>query len=207
MSTSPHYVRRAHIEDLPQMQALWKLENLPAGELERQFTQFQVVEGPGGEVLALIGLEVAGDQGRMHGEAIAHFDQADAMRELLWERVQMVARNHGLNALWTQFEAPFWRTKGFEPATPAGTSALPAAWTTFSGAWSRLPLKSQEAQETISRELALMRTYRQQEAEAWQRRTRTLKLIAAIVLVVVFLCMAVWAFFLLKFGPRFLHRG
>ena len=48
--TPRQQIRRATIDDLPQLKALWEQEQLSAGELEKRFKEFQVVEGEGGEV-------------------------------------------------------------------------------------------------------------------------------------------------------------
>ena len=63
--------------------------------MEKHFKQFQVVEAAGGELLAALGLEVAGTEGRLHGEVFAHAEQSDALRDLFWERLQVLAKNHG----------------------------------------------------------------------------------------------------------------
>src|SRR5712671_5721123 len=118
-------VRRATIEDLPKLAQLWRQENLPAQDLEKQFKEFQVVEGAGGELAAAVGLQVAGLEARLHSEVFAHAEQADALRELLWERAQVVAQNHGLVRLWTQFSTPFWNHSGFRHAAPDLLAKLP----------------------------------------------------------------------------------
>ena len=92
MTTSNLQVRRATIEDLPKLVPLWLQEHLPCEQLEKRFKEFQVVEAPGGELVGAVGLEVAGAEGRLHGEVFAHPEQSDSLRELLWERAQAIAR-------------------------------------------------------------------------------------------------------------------
>src|SRR6266516_389477 len=128
MTTSNLQVRRATVEDLPKLVALWQQEDLPWQELEKQFKQFQVVEARGGELLAALGLETAGTEGRLHGEVFAHAEQSDALRDLFWERIQVLAKNHGLVRLWTQFSSPFWNQTGFQYAAADLLSKLPAAF-------------------------------------------------------------------------------
>ena len=120
MTTPPQQVRRATVEDLPQLIALWKQENLPWEQLEKRFKEFQVVEGEGGRVLGMLGLEVAGPEGRVHSEAFARPELADPLRELLWERVQVVAKNHGMVRIWSQFSTPFWNHCGFKCRSARG---------------------------------------------------------------------------------------
>ena len=71
--TNPNpQVRRATVEDLPKLVPLWQAEQLPWAGLEKRFKEFQVVEMPDGEVVAAVGLEIAGTEGRLHSEVFAH---------------------------------------------------------------------------------------------------------------------------------------
>src|SRR5947208_15870874 len=76
MTAPNQQVRRATVEDLQKLAALWKQENLPAQDLEKRFKEFQVVEGEGGGILAAVGLQIVGPEGRLHSEAFAHPEQA-----------------------------------------------------------------------------------------------------------------------------------
>src|SRR5688572_8993095 len=116
MSTPQLQVRRATIDDLPKLAPLWREENLDVDDLEKRFKEFQVAEGLSGEVIAALGLQVAGQEGRLHSEVFARPEEADLAREKLWERAQIIANNHGLVRVWTQLTAPFWHTNGFAPA-------------------------------------------------------------------------------------------
>src|SRR5882672_9665544 len=128
MTTPNLQVRRATIEDLPKLAALWQQEGLPAQDMEKRFKEFQLVEGHGGELVAAVGLQVAGLEVRLHSEVFAHAEQADALRDLLWERAQVVAQNHGLVRLWTQFGTPFWNHNGFRHAAADLLAKLPPAF-------------------------------------------------------------------------------
>ena len=125
MTTTNPQVRRATVEDLPKLVPLWQAENLPTQELEKRFKEFQVVEAPVGEIAAAVGLQVSGLEGKLHSEVFAHSEQSDAMRELLWERAQVIGQNHGLVRLWTQFSTPFWNHSGFRYATGETLGKLP----------------------------------------------------------------------------------
>src|SRR5437899_5316648 len=122
MTTTNLQVRRATVEDLQRLAPLWQQEHLPVSDLEKRFKEFQLIEAVGGELLGAIGLELAGPEGRLHGEVFAHADQSNALREKLWERAQVLASNHGLARLWTQLPAPFWQLNGFLWPS-AGTAA------------------------------------------------------------------------------------
>src|SRR6266576_1716674 len=99
MTQTRYVTRRATVEDLPQLIALWRLERLPSEMLEKCFTEFQVVCDEAGEVLAAIGIRIAGVHGLLHGESIARPEEADALRALLWNRMQVIIRNHALERL------------------------------------------------------------------------------------------------------------
>jgi N-acetylglutamate synthase-like GNAT family acetyltransferase len=195
MTTPNPQVRRATIEDLPKLARLWQQEDLPAQDLEKRFKEFQVIEGPGGEVAAAVGLQVAGLEARLHSEAFAHAEEADAMRERLWERAQVVAQNHGLARLWTQLSTPFWNHSGFRPAGPDMLAKLPPVFSGDPHPWQFLQLKDEAAAPvSIDKEFALFREMEKERTEKIFRQARVLKLVALVVVLVVF---ALLAFFVL----------
>ena len=98
-------VRRATIEDLAKLTELWQQEGLPAEEFARRFQEFQVVELAGESMLGAVGLKVAGTEGWLHSEVFGAPEFGDLVREQIWERVQIVAKNHGLVRVWTQHHA------------------------------------------------------------------------------------------------------
>jgi hypothetical protein len=51
MSTSQPQARRATIDDLSKLTPLWRAEGLAAHELEKRFKEFQLIEGPDGDIL------------------------------------------------------------------------------------------------------------------------------------------------------------
>jgi N-acetylglutamate synthase-like GNAT family acetyltransferase len=187
-------VRRATIEDIPQLRVLWQQENLSPTELEGRFKEFQVVQGPGGEVLGTIGLQISGNQGRLHSEALLHADQADALRQKLWDRVNLVAQNFGLARVWIQSDAPFWHTIGFAPASGEMQQKLPPEFAGSSGHWSALQLKQEGAVvSSIDKEFALFRESERERTEKMFRQARVLKMLAAVIAVAVFALVLVWA--------------
>src|SRR5947207_1815499 len=108
-----YQVRRATVDDLPQLIVLRKAAHLPATDLEKRFTEFQVVENAEGKLAAAIGLQISQQQGLLHSEMVLDFSLADKLRPRLWERVEKVAANHGLFRVWTQETAPYWKQTGF----------------------------------------------------------------------------------------------
>jgi len=199
MTPPNQQVRRATIEDLPQLIALWKQEDLPWQTLEKRFKEFQVVEGEGGKVLGTVGMEVAGMEGRMHSEAFVRPDLADPMRDLLWERSQVVAKNHGLVRLWSQFATPFWTHCGFHPATPQTVDQLPPAFAGDPAPWRSLQLREEAALPmSVEKEFAVFKELEQAQTQKIVQQAKILKFIAGVVVVAVFILIVVWVFLWIK---------
>lgn len=138
------HIRRATVDDLPALKALWQAANLPADELESRLTEFYLVEA-GGVFAGALGLQILRQHARLHSEDYADFSVADAARELFWERIQKVAANHGVFRVWTQETSPFWTHWGFQPATAEALARLPDEWKNLAGRWLTLPLKNEDA--------------------------------------------------------------
>jgi len=203
MTTPKTQVRRATVEDLQKLGELLDQERLPRKVLEPRFKEFQVVEGPGGEILGAMGFQIIGTEGCLHSEAFAHPEQADELRGLLWERAQLQAKNHGLVRVWTQLATPFWRGTEFQPANASVLGHLPEAWTSLPDAWFYVQLRSDLPPEiSIDKEFMLFREQEREHTARMMRQARLLKMIAGVVSVIVFLLVLVWAvfFFKLKYG-------
>jgi N-acetylglutamate synthase-like GNAT family acetyltransferase len=200
-------VRRATVEDLPQLRPLWELESLRCDDLEKRLTEFQVVDDGAGQVLAAIGLQMAEGQGKLHSEAIAFFDQAEAMRALLWPRLESVARNHGLARLWTCLQAPFWRGVGFKKVSDETLASLPASFAEENAAWLQWPLRSAEADsDVIEKQLAVLKAMSQAENERMLDRARVMRWIAISLITLIFGAFAVWVVYWTRVWPRLKRR-
>jgi len=200
MSTQPQ-VRRATIDDLAKLGPLWRAEGLPAHELEKRFKEFQLVEGPGGEVLGAIGLQIGGQEGRLHSETFAHPEHADELRPRLWERVQMIANNHGLVRVWTQLESPFWHHLGFNTASSELAAHLPGNFVGDQRPWTFYQLRAEGAAAiSLDKEFAMFREAERERTEKIFRQARVLKMIAVLLAVAVLGLVIVWAiyFFVLQ---------
>src|SRR5687768_15030871 len=178
MSTPQLQVRRATIDDLPKLAPLWREENLDVNDLEKRFKEFQIVEGPSGEVVGAVGLQVAGQEGRLHSEVFARPEQADLAREKLWERAQILVNNHGLVRLWTQFSTPFWHHNGFAPAPADVLAKLPPAFASSPGPWLFVKLREEVAAISIDKEFAMFKEAERERTEQMFRQARFLKMIA-----------------------------
>ena len=162
-------IRRANVEDLPRLIPLWKEENLPWAELEKRFKEFQVAAGEGGELLGALGMQIAGLEGCLYGEVFLHPEQADELRDQLWERMQVIAKNHGIFRVWTQLATPFWDHNGFNPANAELLAKRPAAFPDDAHAWLFIQLREEPVgiPPSIEKEFALFK-------EAERARTEVL---------------------------------
>lgn len=138
------HVRRATVDDLNALRAIWTSLRLPADALEKELKDFQVVEA-GGQVVGTIGIQFCQQYALLYGEGFADFSIADAARQLFWDRIQTLAANHGVFRIWTQEDSPFWLRWGFNPAGAEILSRLPEIWKTSGGKWFTLQLKDEEA--------------------------------------------------------------
>jgi N-acetylglutamate synthase-like GNAT family acetyltransferase len=144
MNPMDYRVRRATIDDLQQLIELWQTSQLPALELEKRFTDFQVLQAPDGTIAGAVGFQIAGKQGRLYDEAFFDFSIADATRPLIWERLQTIARNHGLTRVWTRESAPFWKKEiGFAEADSEILKRLPPGFPPSDERWLSFQLREE----------------------------------------------------------------
>jgi hypothetical protein len=139
-------IRRAILDDLPRLKELWQVGRISIPDLDKRFTEFQVAVNDRGEVVAAVGLQLTGTDGKIHSETFSDFALSDAVRPLLWERLQVVARNHGLYRFWTDEVAPFWKKDaGFSTPTAEGLSRLPEVFGPAHGGWLALRLRDESS--------------------------------------------------------------
>jgi N-acetylglutamate synthase-like GNAT family acetyltransferase len=184
MNSSDCQARRATIEDLPGLRALWHLEDQPTLELEKRFTEFQVAVDPDNRVLGAVGLRVEGLHGRVHSEVFLDGAQADVLRPILWDRIQVVARNRGLVRLWTREEAPVWRERGFATADADALKKLPPLLGDTSKPWTTIKLKEEAPPMDIEKELELFHATGKEGVSDWLRQAKVFHLLAWVVALV-----------------------
>ena len=156
--------RRAHVDDLPGLQALWQRVGLPWDQLERFLTEFIVVPDPEGTILAAVGLQTEGDEGLVHSEAVIPRDDEADLRSALWQRLQIVARNQGVSRLWTLEDDAFWQSV-FAPAALPDIAASPIASADPEAPWTTLQLIDRaRAQKLIDERMALWEASRQSDS-------------------------------------------
>lgn len=138
-------IRRATVDDRAALHFIWASMRLPADELERRLTEFQVVETADGEVVGAIGVQFSKQHALIHSEGYFDFGIADAARQLFWERIQTLSANLGVFRVWTQERSPFWKSFGFQPPSSEILDRLPEEWRNeFVGGWLTHQLKNEE---------------------------------------------------------------
>jgi hypothetical protein len=195
--TVPNYrVRRATLDDITQLTAIWKSMGFPVEDLAKRITEFQVAERVDGQVVGALGLQVAERQGRVHSEGFSDFALADQLRPLLWDRMHAVATNHGLLRLWTQEQAPFWSHCGLLAADSESLEKLPAIWRPLTSPWLTLKLKDDvETLVSLDKEFALFMESEKQRTQKAFQHARVLKVVA-ILLVLGILALVLFGAFL-----------
>ena len=175
------------MDDLQALVALWQVAGLPALKLEKHFTEFQVVARADGPLIGAIGLSVQGHHGKLHSEAFFHPEQEEEFRPQVWERVQLVARNHGLTRLWTQESSPFWHHCRFEDADAEMLKNLPASFGDSHSAWRTLQLRDEAAiSHSLDQEFEVFRVTEKENTEKLIRKAKTLRMIATVIAVILF---------------------
>lgn len=180
MNSANYRVRRATTDDLDQLILLWQSTQLPAQELDKRFTEFQIVEDKDGKLLGAIGLQIIGAEGKIHSEAYSDFGLTDQLRPRLWERLRSIANNHGLFRFWTDEPAPFWKKEcGFIDATADVMGKIPANFTGGKTSWFFLQLKEDRAEaNSLDAEFARFKAEEKENTDKMFQKARLFKGIA-----------------------------
>jgi N-acetylglutamate synthase-like GNAT family acetyltransferase len=205
---SPNFrVRRATLDDISELTALWGTMHFPLSELSKRITEFQVAESTDGVMLGAIGLQILERQGRVHSEAFGDFALADQLRPPLWERIHAIANSQGLLRLWTQEHAPFWHHCGLTVANSEALETLPAAWRDQPGSWLTLKLKDDlDAIIKADKEFALFMAAEKQRTGRTLEQGRILKFLATLIAIGVVMLALGAAFYLVQKNPSLLGR-
>ena len=176
-------IRRATVDDRAVLKTIWASMRLPADDLEKRLTEFQVVENAEGEVVGALGFQVLRQHALLHNESYSDFAVADAARELFWERLQKLAANHGVFRVWTQERSPFWKSFGFQPPAAEILNRLPAEWKNeFTGGWLTLQLKNEEViSAALEKQFVPFMTGEKLETKKISEKAKTINTIITIV--------------------------
>jgi N-acetylglutamate synthase-like GNAT family acetyltransferase len=174
MNQSQLRIRRATTDDFQGLRRLWHSMRLPADELEKRLTEFQIVETADGQIAGAIGLQIIGQHALLHSEGYTDFSLADAARQLFWERIQTIAAHHGVFRIWTLENSPFWVHWGFQSAGADNLERLPGEWKPLGEKWLTLQLKNEEAIARLDQELEVFRESGKKRAAETLEQARTL---------------------------------
>lgn len=175
-------VRRATTDDRESLKALWQSMLLPAEELEKRLTEFQVLVAADDSVLGAMGIQIVRQHAWLHSEGYLDFAHADQARQLFWERVQTLASNHGVFQLWTQESSPFWSQLGFRPVSAGKLSEPPPEWQPARGDWFVLQLKDEAAiKQALDKDFATFMSAEKRNTERTHEQARTLRNIITII--------------------------
>jgi N-acetylglutamate synthase-like GNAT family acetyltransferase len=182
MSSPDLCIRRATLDDLDAIKALWISMRLPAGELEKRLMEFQIAETGDGRLIGAIGVQIAHQHTLLHSEGYTDFGAADAARRLFWEKIQTLAANHGVFRLWTQERSPFWKSFGFQPPNAEILARLPREWkNAFDGGWLTLQLKDEAViAAALEKEFAQFMAAEKRDTDRVAGQARTLNTILII---------------------------
>ena len=206
MSLPQYRVRRATLEDVGALTALWVSMRFPAEDLARRVTEFQVAEGPDGALVGAIGLQMTGKHGLVHSEAFTDFSLAETLRPAIWERLQAVATNHGLIRLWTQETAPFWHHCGLRKADTAAMEKLPAPWQTPGHDWLTLALRVDiETVISADKQFAMFMEAEKERTNRAFKHAKMLKTLALVLAAVVLVIVAIGAIYVWTHQHRLRH--
>lgn len=191
-------VRRATLDDLPQLKELWSQAGLPLAENERRLTEFQVVLSSDQRLAGCIGLQIKAHQGHIHSLVWERNTPEETMRQLLWKRLQTLARNYGLFRFWTREKALFWRSSGFQDATDETFQKLPHEFGAPGPGWLTLQLIGEHHPAiAIDQQFELFKMAQREESERALRQARIFKGIAWAIFflaMIAIMLLALWIF-------------
>lgn len=176
-TTPNHQARRATLEDLPALRSLWHNARLPEADLEKRFTEFQVVDSADGNILGAVGLQILKQNGYIHSEVFSDPQNAQEVRPALWQRMLMVAKNNGLLRLWTLPTASFYREQGFLDVDGALRQKVPPEFGNPGADWISLKLKD-DAVISAEREFEIFAMAQREESQRMMSQAQSLKLFA-----------------------------
>jgi N-acetylglutamate synthase-like GNAT family acetyltransferase len=181
MNPADFKFRRATIEDLSALNPLWQSMKLDASALEKRLTEFQVAEDNNGKLVGTIGYQMIGKQALIHSEGFTDFGLADGLRPLLWERLKMLAANHGTVRVWTKEPARFWSQEALTSPDAEALEKLPEAWRALPGNWFTFKLR-EDVEEVLSldKEFAMFAEAERERSRSALGQAKVLKTVATV---------------------------
>jgi N-acetylglutamate synthase-like GNAT family acetyltransferase len=179
-----YQLRRATLDDLTPLKALWEVARQPVTEWEKRLTQFQIVERSDGILCGAFGFRAAGFHGLLFGEAFHSRQQAVDSQAAVWERLEALCRTQGVARLWLRGEpGPVWHERGFRPAENHELKRLPPDFAVAGrGPWWTLVLRDEDLlDEALKREMAQYQAEQQARQRQVQRSANALKALALLI--------------------------
>ena len=193
MNSPAFRIRRATIDDLPTLKAMWDSMRITNADLDKRLTEFQVAEDASGAVVGTVGFMIQGRHGMIHSEAFTDFGVADQVRPMFWRRIEALVLNHGIARLWTRENTPFWTHNGLVPADEETLQRLPEAWDRSAPGWLTLRLKDEDTIASLEREFDMFVAAERARTSDVMGSAKKLKSVLLTILLVIF--MAGFAYF------------
>lgn len=197
-------VRKARIDDLPTLRALWRQTLLPVDQLEKTFTEFFVLCRADGVILAALGVRQFGWHALLHSEAYLSPAKEDLYRHWLWTHLQEVARRHGIIRFWiSEARQSPWVQFGFVQASDDELARLPEQFANCSRAsWYTYALVDDHTLEQAAQiNIQALRAELDRERDRWQK-WGTLWKATALAISLAILIIALWLFLQTHFVSR-----
>ena len=175
MTRGAIHLRRATIEDLPRLQALWRTALLPDHALKRELTEFQLVEGGDGRLIGAVGIQLLGQDARIYNEVWSHPESEQVAKAQLWNWLVKLIQSHGIHRVWTQEKSGYWQECGFVEPTESQVQMLPKAWRQFRGSWRFFTFYDERAEEIIAREIDYCQTVHEDDLKQTKQWSQSLK--------------------------------
>jgi N-acetylglutamate synthase-like GNAT family acetyltransferase len=196
MSSAPFRVRRATIDDLPALKALWESMRITDADLDKRLTEFQVAETTDGQLVGTVGFQMIQRHALIHSEAFSDFSLADQVRPLFWQRLNALALNHGIARMWTRENSPFWTHNGLQPADAEALKRLPDFCDRSAPGWLTLRLKDEDVMTSLDKEFDMFVAAEKARSAEALHSARKLKLVVSWMVVLLLLALAIWAFYI-----------
>lgn len=197
MTAATFRVRRATVDDLGALKALWESMRIPLADLDKRLTEFQVAEDANGKVVGTVGFQIFQRHGWIHSEAFSDFAVADEVRPLFWTRIQSLAMNHGVARLWTREHAPFWSHNGLQPPDDGALGRLPEAWDRTVKDWLTLRLKDEDVMASLDKEFEMFVASEKRRSADALDQARKLKVVFTVLGLLFALVIAGWAVYIM----------
>ncbi|MGB9601368.1 MAG: hypothetical protein ACP5MG_03380 [Verrucomicrobiia bacterium] len=203
MNSEALIVRRAVVDDIPQLIELWKSEKLPWQELEKRFTEFQVVVDSQNQVLGAIGLHISGQEALLHSEVFSRFDLADTIREMIWKRFESIAHNYGLFRIWTLENSPYWHHNGFVIASTEQMQKLPRSFGNPGAIWYVMSFRQEGPVKVLApeKELEILLAQERAETEKISNLAKVMRIFATILAAILLIGIIIAAVYVMRKLP------